>query len=364
MRILIVTRSFFPENSPRAFRATELCKEFARQGHEVVVFTLKKPKTHNDFERAFNVTINDLGSLRLKSPDFGNSRIGFFLTRAFYRLLSLSIEYPDIELVYKVKKALKGVKDYDLLVSIAVPYPIHWGVAWARTPKNRIAGVWVADCGDPYMGCETDSFKKLFYFKYIEKWFMRKADYISIPVESARKGYYNEFHDKVRIIPQGFNFNSIECLRKEVHNEVPTFAYAGGFIPGVRDPRAFLDYLTNVNLDFRFVIYTNTPAIPDLYKDKLNGKLEVREYIPRDILLNALSRMDYLVNFDNNTSTQVPSKLIDYALIGRPILNIKSPLEPALINQFLTGDYSGEYIVENIQRFNIENVARRFLELL
>jgi len=149
-----------------------------------------------------------------------------------------------------------------------------------------------------------------------------------------------------------------------VHNEVPTFAYAGGFIPGVRDPRAFLDYLTNVNLDFRFVIYTNTPAIPDLYKDKLNGKLEVREYIPRDILLNALSRMDYLVNFDNNTSTQVPSKLIDYALIGRPILNIKSLLEPALINQFLTGDYSGEYIVENIQRFNIENVARRFLELL
>jgi hypothetical protein len=138
MRILIVTRSFFPENSPRAFRATELSKEFARQGHEVVVLTLKKPEIHNDFERAFNVTINDLGRLRLKSPDFGNSRLGFFLTRAFYRLLSLSIEYPDIELVYKVKKALKGVKDYDLLVSIAVPYPIHWGVAWARTPKTEL----------------------------------------------------------------------------------------------------------------------------------------------------------------------------------------------------------------------------------
>ena len=32
-RILIVSRSFYPDNSPRAFRTAELSKEFARQGH-------------------------------------------------------------------------------------------------------------------------------------------------------------------------------------------------------------------------------------------------------------------------------------------------------------------------------------------
>ena len=36
-RILIVGRTFFPEQSPRSFRTTELAKEFARQGHQVEV---------------------------------------------------------------------------------------------------------------------------------------------------------------------------------------------------------------------------------------------------------------------------------------------------------------------------------------
>lgn len=334
------------------------------QGHEVAVLTCKKPEIHNDFERAFNVTINDLGRLRFKSPDFGSSRFGFFLTRVFYRLLSLSLEYPDIELVYRVKKALKGVKDYDLLISIAVPYPIHWGVALARTSKNRIAKTWVADCGDPYMGCETDSFKKLFYFKYIEKWFMRKADYISIPVESARKGYYNEFHDKIRVIPQGFNIEPITGASSMVENNVPTFAYAGGFIPNIRDPRPFLEYLSTLENDFKFIVYTNTPLLLTSYQGMLNGRLEIREYIPRKELLQILCKMDFLVNFDNNTGVQVPSKLIDYAMTGRPVLNIKAKIESERIVEFLNGDYSGKFNLGDIQNYNIENVVNKFLALL
>jgi len=32
-KILIVSASFYPENSPHSFRTTELTKEFARQQH-------------------------------------------------------------------------------------------------------------------------------------------------------------------------------------------------------------------------------------------------------------------------------------------------------------------------------------------
>ena len=34
---LLVSVSFYPENSPRSFRATELAKELCRQGHKVLV---------------------------------------------------------------------------------------------------------------------------------------------------------------------------------------------------------------------------------------------------------------------------------------------------------------------------------------
>src|SRR5690606_8098316 len=35
--ILILSRTFYPENSPRSFRTTELAKELARQEHGVTV---------------------------------------------------------------------------------------------------------------------------------------------------------------------------------------------------------------------------------------------------------------------------------------------------------------------------------------
>jgi len=55
---------------------------------------------------------------------------------------------------------------YDLLISIAVPYPIHWGVAavWAKDKSKNLAPNWIADCGDPYCFQENDTFKPPFYF--------------------------------------------------------------------------------------------------------------------------------------------------------------------------------------------------------
>lgn len=364
MRILIVAAAFYPHNSPRANRATELAKEFARQGHEVKVLTIFEKIDYTKLASDFGISIENLGVRRWKSPHFGSSKIGFLITRAIYRMLSLSFEFPDIELAFLVNKALKNEKEYDLLISIAVPYPVHWGVAWARTSKNRIAKIWVADCGDPYMGCETDSFSKLFYFKYVEKWFMRKADYISIPVESARSGYYDEFQGKIRVIPQGFNIEPITGASSMVENNVPTFAYAGGFIPNIRDPRPFLEYLSTLENDFKFIVYTNTPLLLTSYQGMLNGRLEIREYIPRKELLQILCKMDFLVNFDNNTGVQVPSKLIDYAMTGRPVLNIKAKIESERIVEFLNGDYSGKFNLGDIQNYNIENVVNKFLALL
>ena len=118
--------------------------------------------------------------------------------RIVNRLLNLLFEYPDIELRSLVKRALQRETGYDLLVSIAVPHPVHWGVAAARTTKHPIAKVWAADCGDPYMLNRLDSFNKLFYFKYFETQFCEKADCITVPTESSNGGYYPEFHSKIK----------------------------------------------------------------------------------------------------------------------------------------------------------------------
>ncbi len=366
MKILIVSRSFYPVNTPRAFRTTELVKEFTRQGHDVTLLTVRNEKEHPAFEREHGVTIKDLGPLSFSDIDTSSSVKALnLLKRAVRRGLYQFFEYPNIELMWRVKKKLREESGYDLMISIAVPHPIHWGVAWARNNQHRIADTWVADCGDPFMGSDMDSFKKLFYFKFFEKAFCREAGAISVPIEGAVEAYYPEFHDKIEVIPQGFNFEEVK-IDKEAYspNAVPTFAYAGGFIPGLRDPRKFLDYLADLDKDWKFILYSQDRALLDPYVKKTGGKVEVRDYIPRKELLQKLAGMDFLVNFENSSPKMMPSKLIDYYLTGRPVLSVNgNEVDTVVLGHFLTGDYSGGYNYKNIDRYRIEKVCGKFLQL-
>lgn len=319
-------------------------------------------KEQEKFAEKHGFTIKNLGKLKWSVPNFGHSKIGYVMTRAVHRFLSLGFEYPSIELLFLVNKALKKENGYDLLISIAVPYTIHWGVAKARTKIHPIAKVWVADCGDPYMGCETDSFKKWFYFRFVEKWFMRKADHVSIPVETAQKAYYPEFHEKIMVIPKGFHIEPLKPVAP-IKNVIPTFAYAGGFIPEIRDPRPFLDFLTTIKDDFRFIIYTNNPGIVSEHKKILGERLQVRSYVNREELLKIMAGMDFLINFDNNTTTAVPSKIIDYAIAGRPVLNITKTVDKKVFSGFLKGDYAKAMNLGSIDQYRIENVCSKFLSL-
>ncbi len=360
---MIISSGYYPTISPRSFRTTELSRELARQGHYVkVIIPYQNGIDYSQLTKTTGVEFKDLGRERFGQLDIKKNKKLILVRRIINRLLLMFFEFPDIQFSPLVVQALKKENNYDLLISIAVPYPIHWGVAYSRSSKHRIAKTWVADCGDPYMGDRIDTFRKLFYFKYVEKWFCRKADYLSIPVKEAIEGYYREFHYKIRIIPQGFKFKRINFPEK-VYNNPITFAYAGNIVPFNRDPRPFLDYLCGVNIDFRFIIYTKKIDLIINYKRFLKDKLVIRDYIPRDELLEILVRMDFLINFDNNTAIHSPSKLIDYALTRRPVLNITKDLDKSVISAFLNRDYSGAYKIEDIENYQISNVAGKFLKL-
>lgn len=365
-KILIVSSTFYPANSPRSFRTTELVKEFARQGHQVTLITPKNDEQQFAFEREYGIKIKNLGSRHLNRFDTSND--GSFMTlikRVLNRGLNLFFEFPDIQWMWKVKQALKEESGYDIMISIAAPHPVHWGVALARNSKHRIADTWIADCGDPFMGTVLDTFRKLFYFKYFEKAFCRKAEFITVPLEKAKSAYYPEFRDKIRIIPQGFNFDEVDVSHNtHCSNGIPTFAYAGSLIPGGRDPGEFLNYLVNLDREFRFILYTKSKNLVEPWIGKDEDRIEVRDYITRKELLKELSTMDFLVNFENSTSQQMPSKLIDYYLTGRPVLSVPSKeIDLEAVREFLSGDYSKRVKFSDMDRYRIENVCNRFIEL-
>ena len=361
--ILLVSSAFYPEISPRSFRATELAKEFCRQGHDVVVISKFRNHDYTDFLKKYPIKFKMWGRSRFPQVPVFNRWPFSTLGRWMSRMLLQLLEYPGIEEMFKVHKMLKGEGGYELMVSFAYPYPVHWGTAWTRTKKNRIADTWVADCGDPYMGAVLDSFRKMFYFSCFEKWFCRRSDYISIPVESAREAYYSEFHRKIKVIPQGFSFELNKRNEFRKTNPVPIFAYAGGFLRGIRDPELLLSFLTEIEQPFKFLVFTDKPDLLGRYKLLLNEKLVVSNYIERDKLMDILFHADFLINFDNNTTVHVPSKLIDYAITGRPVLNVDKSFNIEVLRAFINGDYSKRMQLPDPEHFHITGIASAFLGL-
>jgi len=286
--------------------------------------------------------------------------------RIMVRFSSLLFEYPNIQIMFLLKKSLKGMSGYDLMISVAVPYPIHWGVAAVRTIKNPIAKTWIADCGDPYMGQENDTFKPPFYFGWLEKKFCRKADLITVPTSASIGGYYPEFHSKIRVIPQGFRFEDIQRSSEPLDPDKIVFGYGGMFIPGRRDPSEFLTYLNSLDASkkFEFHVYTTTPHIVEPFVAASNGRIQLKPIVKRDQLLFEMSKMHFVVNFENVGSTQTPSKLIDFAIIEKPILSIKyGALNIEVVDEFLGQNFQNAYKINNVDQYRIENVASAFLSL-
>ena len=66
----------------------------------------------------------------------------------------------------------------------------------------------------------------------------------------------------------------------------------------------------------------------------------------------------------NPDTVQTPSKLIDYALSGRPVMNVSNDFrEQDAFLRFMSGDYSGAVVFDRLEKYSIVNVAAGFMEL-
>ncbi|PZD76612.1 hypothetical protein [Mesonia sp. K7] len=361
MKIVIISKNCYPTLGPRAHRTTELAKELARRGYKVIVYALLGDYDYSKISNETGVEFKNLGISKLGVADntgYYNKKLWAKATR---KLFAKWIEVPNIELMSLVKKALKRENHIDYLITIAHPHTIHWGAARFLKKNKKSVKFWVADCGDPFM---KDPYNyRPAYFSNFEKSWGNICDYISVPVETAKYAYFKEFREKIRVIPQGFQLDNLKLADYSV-NRIKTFAFAGNVYPGLRDPSAFLEYLCDLEMDFKFVVYTKKNAIFKKYKNRLGNKLEIRDYVPRAKLLYQLSKMDFLINIKNISSVQQPSKLIDYALTKRPVLEITSQFaELKTFNKFLQEDYTNQFIFKNIDNYDIKNVTNQFLKL-
>ena len=365
MKILVITQHVFPIQSPRAIRSTELIKELARRGHSVTVYAVLGKYDYSAFQQKTRIVIKPIP---IRWELFSNNSDGSGHRTVIDKILGRlfrKFEFPFFEFYFRIPKLLKNEDSFDVLISIAAPHHIHWGCARAKLKyPDRFPQKWIADCGDPFMK-NGNTKEHLRFFARYEKMFCKECDYITVPIEEAKNAYFPECREKIRVIPQGFDFDMNAVGKTSVNNTVPTFAFAGMFYADIRNPRKLLDYLCTIKQDFRFYVYTRFDALLVDYVEKMQGKLIVKNIIPRSELLEILKTMDFLVNIRNaNSPNQLPSKLIDYGIAGRPILDV-DPHNPDYeqIGAFLRGDYSTALKIDNLEQYHIGSVVAKFEEL-
>lgn len=366
-KILILSRWYFPAKNPRAFRTTELVKELFRRGKYDITAVLPSFAYLQDcaVDAHFISTISvpakcgKDGSVSLKDRILDQIRS---VLRFIVGDSPGNIIYP-FRLYFVLRKLLRK-EHYDVVMSISFPFYTHVAVALAMKCSS-FKSIFIADCGDPFY--VNPSYKMAFYLKWVEKYFLGKFDYVTIPMDAARESYADYgIDDRIRIIPQGFAITRIAdgAYRK---NPVPMFCFAGVLYEKIRNPRYFLDYLLQLKQDFVFVVYALPDAFTlqllDEYKKKLGDRLEIREPLPREELVHVMATMEFVVNFDNENSNQKPSKLIDYAMSKRPILSFNSrTFKPKVFKEFLQGNYAGQEQID-LSQYDIRNVVDKFEEL-
>ena len=269
-------------------------------------------------------------------------------------------------IIKPLSRAIQNIQDsYDLVVSIGLPVEIHLGTALGLRKNKKLQknAVTIADYGDPFSG------QTIFWgYKLIDYLVLRIFNFLSVPTEKAVSSYrLFKSREKIRVIPQGFNFNEYPIYEYQ-KNEIPTFAYAGCFYSEIRNPDEYFQYLCSLDQDFFFKLYTiresrDTSQIIERYQVRLGSKFNVIYNTPRKKLITELSSMDFLINFENSTSNQIPSKLIDYAITNRPICSLSTSVpQTQKLNQFMDGHYQQKTTVD-LTPFEIRNVAHQFLTL-
>ena len=197
--------------------------------------------------------------------------------------------------------------------------------------------------------------------KYEDEW-CSGCDYITVPTDSSYHGYYEQYWKKIKVIPQGFDFSKTPIEKYKKH-PVPTFLFMGTVYPGVRDPHSFMEYLLKFDRPYHFIMMMKTP-LEDKYLVESNEQIEYIIGKGRKDVIRECSKADFLINITNPNSLQTPSKLIDYGISGRPILDIDNSFsDDSLFLQFLDGNYQGQHIIDFLDNYKIENVAQEFIRL-
>lgn len=335
---LFLTGSFPPTNFSGAKRPSRFARYLPEEGWDTEIVT-------RDWDRIPPAAANIH-----YAPGPSCSRAARTLSRIAAFVQRYALPYNDdlpwvAECIDTAVGVLKS-RPIAAVYSTSPPISVHLAASWL---KWRYGLPWVADFRDPLLGNPFRNRKLAWiYDAAVERHIFRHADRIIANTDAAGETLrrrYPRWTSKIDVIWNGYD-------PKEGVGPVPlplrshrVLLHAGG-VYGGRHPAILIDSLGRLisqrllrpqAFRLRLVGSLNT-ADPwtrqcDFHRLLELGVIEATAaVIPEKQARREMAEADYLLLLnlaDSEHNLQVPAKLFDYLLIGRPILALTTPGSPA-----------------------------------
>ncbi|MDA2341203.1 glycosyltransferase family protein [Bacillus cereus] len=343
-RVMVISYWYYPENVARAFHVKGIVSSLIQEGYHVeLIIPRNNMYQEIDARESDNITVHQVkpGILLHKeknrwdvNKNILNNSQSNFLIKGLKKLYDVLV-WPDRTVewainAYRYVKKNKLHINSEAMVTVGLPVSTH--ITGHLLKKDASHLKWIADYGDPFSYNPDREIRK--YDKFLESKILKNVDSIVIPTENAVDCYTNlgVNRSEIHVIPQLFEEQQGESSYK-IDKEKFNIMYAGSFYRGIRSPVEFIHGLvlaSKKNPKLHFHYFGNVNALEEfLEMEGLDIKtipITVNTFKDRSEIISIMKNMDLLINLNNKSTSQIPSKIIDYLYSDTRILNVGSNL--------------------------------------
>ena len=339
-RILIVTHQFLPFVSPRTTRWSYLIDELIGKGNEVTVLSGTNPENiKKNYDVIYFGNKKFSSNIRKVRQDSKDSTNDFFkktiysILKKIYRFLFKTFSWPDYAMfwaitIFRNRKQINN--NYDIIISVSLPFTSHLS---AYILKKRIHADWYMDIGDPFTLKINSPENNKFFYSFINKFYERKfykiASKIIFTHKEVAEIHKNKFNIDESKIVLGYPIASVNeqnlYIASNFNYKVTPIkiGYFGAFTKSVREPNNYINNISNLlNEDFEHKWYINEESKKYFASIKKPSFHKFIDIVPRDEAFNIMvNEIHILLSIGNLNKYQMPSKVIEYLSLGKPVLH-------------------------------------------
>lgn len=361
-KILVISYFYAPVDNPRSYRWTAITEYWGRQGHQVDVVcswspgqtryeTVNGPHVHRvgigflDKMRAgLRRTVNVSNMPNVK----GGSAVGTCFRRwvlsagrTIKDYVWKNLSWPDSTCLWyfparRHASSLLVERDHEYLISVSPSFTSHAVGLFLKRKKPEVK--WIVDIGDPFCFLEESQPNNFRIYRTLNVSYEGKifhcCDAVAVTTELALERYtqiFPECSSKINVIPPLLSVEPDATGDRffSKRNKI-RLVYVGTLYRHIREPDFLLrlfEKLLHTSLSDRLELhflgdFTYCRKIFELYGELLGKKIFLHGLVERKRVIEAMREADVLVNIGNDTLYQLPSKVVEYASMGKPVLNL------------------------------------------